>query len=281
MEDIELWQGDCLELMDRIPDGSVDCIICDLPYGITRNKWDSVIPFNDYIETSRGLVSKEEFLMDCFKHNMFYDEALEYFESHKQKGLWTQYKRIIKDNGAIVLFGSGMFTADLMESNKEMWRYNLIWQKTQPTGFQNANRMPLRDHEDMCVFYKKLPIYHPQKTSGHVRKVSKAEHKRNCKESTNYNKIEFCSYDSTERFPKSVWKFAKDSQKCALTPTQKPLALIEELIKTYTNEGDLVLDSCMGSNTTGLACKNLGRKYIGIEKDEGTFQIATERMRCV
>lgn len=278
MEDVELWQGDCLELMDRIPDGSVDCIICDLPYGITRNKWDSVIPFNDYIETSRGLVSKEEFLMDCFKHNIPYDEALEYFETHKQTGLWTQYKRVIKDNGAIVLFGSGMFTADLMESNKEMWRYNLIWQKTQPTGFQNANRMPLRDHEDMCVFYKKLPVYHPQKTDGHIRKVSKAEHKRNCKESTNYNKIEFRSYDSTERFPKSVWKFAKDSQKSALTPTQKPLALIEELIKTYTDEGDLVLDSCMGSNTTGLACKNLNRRYIGIEKDQDTFQIAVNRI---
>lgn len=279
MEDFELWQGDCLSLMDRIPDGSVDCIICDLPYGITKNKWDSVIPFNDYTETSKGLVNRGEFLMDCFKHGVSYDEALEYFEAHKQKGLWTQYKRVIKDNGAIILFGSGMFTADLMESNREMWRYNLIWQKTQPTGFQNANRMPLRDHEDMSVFYKKLPVYHPQKTGGHVRKVSKAEHKRNCKESTNYNKIEFHSYDSTERFPKSVWKFAKDSQKSALTPTQKPLALIEELIKTYTDEEDCVLDSCMGSNTTGLACKNLNRRYIGIEKDEDTFQIAVNRIR--
>lgn len=240
MKDIELWHGDCLELMNDIPDKSVDCIITDLPYGQkSRNKWDVVIPFVP---------------------------------------LWKQYERIIKDNGAIILFGNGMFTAELMMSNKKLWKYNLIWEKTQPTGFYNAKKMPLRNHEDICIFYKKPPTYNPQKTTGHVRKVSKAEHKVNCKQSTDYGEAGLTTYDSTERYPKSVWKFAKDTQKVALHATQKPLALIEELVKTYTNEGDLVLDSCCGSNTTGLAAKNLHRRYIGIEKDYDIFQIAKQRI---
>lgn len=240
MRDIDLWQGDCLELMNNIPDKSVDCIITDLPYQQTqRNKWDIMIPFEP---------------------------------------LWKQYKRIIKDNGAIILFANGMFTAELMMSNKGMWRYNLIWEKTQPTGFLNAKKMPLRNHEDICVFYKKLPTYNPQMTTGHKRKVSKAEYKINCKNTTDYGDHGLTTYDSTERYPKSVWRFAKDVQKSALHPTQKPVALIEELIKTYTNPGDVILDSCMGSGTTGVAAKNLGRRFIGIEKEQKYFEIAKERI---
>ncbi len=236
----ELWQGDCLELMDDILDKSIDAIITDLPYGQkSRNKWDSIIPF---------------------------------------ELLWKQYKRIIKDNGAIVLFGNGMFTAELMLSNKSMWRYNLIWEKTQPTGFLNAKKMPLRNHEDICVFYKKLPTYNPQKTIGHIRKVSKAEHKVGCKNTTDYGEYGLTTYDSTERYPKSVWKFAKDIQKSALHPTQKPVALIEEIIKTYTNEGDILLDSCAGSMTTGIATINTNRKVICIEKDKEIFEIGRNRV---
>ena len=239
-KDYELWQGDCLQLMNRIADKSVDCIITDLPYGQTsRNKWDEIIPFD---------------------------------------ALWKHYKRIIKDSGAIILFANGMFTAKLMMSNPKMWRYNLIWQKTQPTGFLNAKKMPMRNHEDICVFYKKPPTYNPQKTTGHIRKVSKAEHKVGCISTTDYREHGLTTYDSTERYPLSVWKFAKDVQKSALHPTQKPLALIEELIKTYTNEGDLVLDSCMGSNTTGLGCLKLNRRYIGIEKDSKFFEVAKQRI---
>lgn len=226
--------------MQNIPDESVDMICCDLPYGQTsRNKWDIVIPFEP---------------------------------------LWKEYKRIIKEHGTIILFGNGMFTAELMMSNKNLWRYNLIWEKTQPTGFLNAKKMPLRNHEDICVFYKKPPTYNPQMTTGHPRKVSKAEHKVGCKNTTDYGEHGLSTYDSTERYPKSVWKFSKDSQKSALHPTQKPLALVEELIKTYTNEGDLVMDNCMGSNTTGLACMNLHRGYIGIENDEQMFEIAQNRI---
>lgn len=229
--------------MKNIEDKSIDMILCDLPYGVTaRNKWDTVIPFDK---------------------------------------LWEQYDRIIKTNGVIVLFGSGMFTAELMMSNKKMWKYNIIWEKTQPTGHLNAKRMPLRNHEDICVFYKSQPTYNPQKTTGHVRKVSKAEHKINSKQTTNYGEHGLTTYDSTERYPKSVWVFPKDIQKSALHPTQKPIALIEELIKTYTNEEDLVLDNCMGSGTTAVGCINTNRNYIGFELDNTYYEIATERIKTL
>lgn len=229
--------------MKYIQECSIDLILCDLPFGQTaRNRWDSVIPFNDYVVITEGKkelnMYKNEFLLYCYKNNLCnYQDATIYFDENKRDGLWTFYNKIIKENGAIVLFGNGMFTADLMESNRGMWRYNLIWQKTQPTGFLNAKKMPLRSHEDMCVFYKKPPIYNPQKTTGHVRKVSKAEHKLNCKETTDYGQHGLSSYDSTERYPKSVWTFAKDSQKSALHPTQKPLSLCIDIIRTYTNMG--------------------------------------------
>lgn len=235
-----LKRGDCLELMKEIPDKSIDMILCDLPFGQTaRNKWDYVIPFDL---------------------------------------LWKQYNRIIKDNGAIVLFANGMFTADLIQSNRKMWRYNLVWEKAQPTGFLNANRMPLRAHEDICVFYKKLPTYNPQKTTGHSRKVTKAEHRKSCKDSPDYNGFGLTSYDSTERYPRSVLRFSKDIQKSAVHPTQKPVALLEYLIKTYTNEDDTVLDNCMGSGSTGVACVNTERKFIGFELDSHFYEIAQERI---
>lgn len=235
-----IYDMDCIEGMKRIPDCSVDMILCDLPYGQTkRNDWDIIIPYQP---------------------------------------LWEQYKRIIKDNGAIVLFASGMFTAELMLSNKSMWKYNIIWEKTQPTGFLNAKKMPLRSHEDICVFYKKLPTYNPQKTSGHTRKVSKSEHKTNCKITTNYGEHGMTTYDSTERYPKSVWRFAKDSQTSALHPTQKPVALCEYLIKTYTNPGDIVLDNCMGSGTTAVAAIRTGRNFIGFEISPEYCEIANQRI---
>lgn len=236
----DLYLGDCLEIMPQISHKSIDMILCDLPYGITaRNKWDTIIPF---------------------------------------ELLWRQYERIIKDNGVIVLFGSGMFTANLMLSNKKLWRYNIIWEKTQPTGFLNAQKMPLRSHEDICIFYKKLPTYNPQKTSNHKRKVSLASHKITSKQSTNYHEIKLTSYDSTERYPKSVLRFAKDIQKSALHPTQKPVALLEYLIKTYTNPNETVLDNCMGSGSVGVACINTNRNFIGIELDESYFNIAKLRI---
>lgn len=240
METNTIFHMDCLEGMKNIPSGSVDLIITDLPYGVTRNKWDSVLPLDQ---------------------------------------LWKQYKRIIKKNGAIILFGSGMFTADLMESNRAMWRYNLIYQKTSPTGFLNAKRMPMRCHEDICVFCKKLPTYNPQKTTGHIRKISTVKQRKIHTKTTNYGDYKFHSYDSTKRYPQSVLTFKRDTQTSSIHPTQKPVALIEYLIKTYSNESDLVLDSCMGSGTTAIAAINTNRQYIGFETDQDYYKKSMERIR--
>ena len=209
----KIYKGDCLNIMQGIPNESVDMIICDLPYGVTKNKWDSIIDL---------------------------------------KLLWEQYERIIKKNGIIVLHGQDKFSARLMLSNEKLHKYNLIWEKTTPTGHLNAKKMPLRSHEDLLIFYKKLPTYHPQKTTGHERKVTTAKHQRNSKKTTSYGKQRSTSYDSTERYPKSVLTFATDRQKSALHPTQKPVALLEYLIKSYTNEGDLVLDNCAGSGSVEI-----------------------------
>ena len=239
MSEIELLHGDCLELMKDIPDGSVDMILADLPYGTTQNKWDEVIPFEP---------------------------------------LWEQYERAIKDNGAIVLFAQTPFDKVLGASNLKLLRYEWIWEKTTATGHLNANRMPMKAHENILVFYKKLPTYNPQKTTGHERKVSSAKHKRHSKKSDVYGDHDLTSYDSTERYPRSVQMFATDKQKSNLHPTQKPVALFEYLIKTYTNKGETVLDNVMGSGTTGVACKNLNRNFIGMELDEMYFNKAKERI---
>lgn len=233
-----IYNEDCIIGMERIKDHSIDAIITDLPFGTTKNKWDSVIPFTL---------------------------------------LWDQYKRVIKDNGVVLLFGQGMFTAQLMVSNPKWWRYNLIWEKTQPTGFLNAHRMPLRAHEDICVFYKKKPVYNPIMRHG-VRKVSSAYSKRNAIKTSNYGDFQPKDYDSNLRFPTSVLCFSKDIQFSAIHPTQKPVALLEWLIKTYTNPGNIVLDSCSGSGTTAVACFNTGRKYICFERDERYYQLSVERV---
>jgi len=197
MSNIKLIHGDCLVEMENISDRSVNVVLADLPYEQTKNKWDVMIPIDK---------------------------------------LWSHYKRIITDNGIIILFGQGVFSARLILSNEKMYRYTIIWEKTSPTGHLNAKRMPLRSHEDILVFYNKLPTYNPQKTTGHKRKVSSAKHKQNCKETENYGKHGLTSYDSTERYPKSVWKFATDKQKSSLHSTQKPVLLLEELIKDITDE---------------------------------------------
>lgn len=238
---MKLLQGDCLELMKDIPDKSIDMILCDLPYGITNCKWDTVIPFEP---------------------------------------LWEQYKRIIKDNGAIVLFGSQPFTSALVMSNPKWFKYEWIWIKSRPTGFLNAKKMPMKEHENICVFYKKLPIYNPQmqERSSRGQKLIGSNHRHSTSSSENYRPgiKERISITPELRHPSSTQKFDKGER--GVHPTQKPVALCEYLIKTYTNEGDLVLDNCMGSGTTGVACANLNRDFIGMELDEKYFQIAYDRI---
>jgi site-specific DNA-methyltransferase (adenine-specific) len=236
---VQVLQGDCLELMPELASESVDMILCDLPYGTTQNKWDSIIPLEP---------------------------------------LWEQYERIIKPNGAIVLTAQSPFDKVLACSNLSLFRYEWIWEKTNATGHLNAKRMPMKAHENVLVFYKSLPTYNPQKTTGHERKVSTAEHRRGSKLSSNYGEYVPNGYDSTERFPRSVQVFPMDKQKSKLHPTQKPVALMEYLIKTYTNPGDLVLDNACGSGSTGVAALNLGRRFLGMELDKEYANIARNRV---
>lgn len=236
----QIHNMDCLEGMKLLQSKSIDMILCDLPYGVTaRNKWDVIIPFDK---------------------------------------LWEQYERIIKDDGAIVLTATQPFASKLIVSNPKLFRYDWIWEKTTPTGHLNAKKMPMRAHESILVFYKKLPTYNPIKTTGHERKVSKAEHKANCIMSTNYNEYGLKTYESTERYPRSVQRFSTDKQKEALHPTQKPVALFEYLIKTYTNEGETVLDTCMGSGTTAVAAINTNRNFIGFEISKEYCAAAKKRI---
>ena len=196
--------------------------------------------------------------------------------------LWIHYKRIIKDNGAILLFGQTPFDKVLGCSNLEWLRYEWIWEKTQATGHLNAKKMPMKAHENILVFYKNFPTFNPQKTQGHKRKVSTAHHKRNTSTGLIYGKCDnFSDYDSTERFPRSVQIFASDKQKENLHSTQKPLALCEYLIKSYSNEGDVILDNCAGSFTTIIAAINTSRQYIGIEKEEEYFNVGKERIEKI
>lgn len=237
MSKYELHLGDCLEVMKSIPAGSVDMILCDLPYGTTQNKWDSVIPF---------------------------------------EALWTHYNRICK--GAIVLTSAQPFTSVLIVSNLRQFKYQWVWNKSKVTGVLNAKKQPLRNHEDICVFYQKQPTYNPQ---GVVNcNIQSSTGVSGGKSSANYGEIrqtESGKYTQRQTgYPRSVLSIASEGK--TVHPTQKPVALMEYLIRTYTNEGDTVLDNCMGSGTTGVACMNTGRRFIGIEMDAGYFQIAQDRI---
>lgn len=245
---MQLLQGDCLELMKDIPNGSVNMILCDLPYGVTRNSWDSEISLDK---------------------------------------LWKEYKRITKPNAAICLFCDGMFMAKLMMSNHSMWRYNLVWDKVLASGFLNANRMPLRRTEEIAVFYSKQPTYNPQKTKGKpnhskgkaVGKVSDDE------DQTNNNYGNYTIVDNNRelgdmKHPTSLLTFSKSHPSVCKHPTEKPVELLEWLIKSYTNEGEVVLDNCMGSGSTGVACVNTNRDFIGMELDDKYFTIAKERIEA-
>ena len=225
--------GDCLELMQEVPAGSVDMILCDLPYGTTANKWDVRI-----------------------------DTAL----------LWAEYERIIKANGAIVLFAQVPFNITLGNSNRRLLRYEWVWVKEQGTGFLNAKKMPLKIHENILVFYKRLPTYNPQFTKGKPYTTNgTGNHSSNYRKGRAFNTV-----NTGTRCPVDVLYFPREKEK--LHPTQKPLALCEYLIKTYTNEGDTVLDNCMGSGTTCVAAANTKRHFIGFELCREYYEIAKNRI---
>ena len=229
-------RGDCLELMNGIPDESIDMILADLPYNTTQNKWDNIIDLNK---------------------------------------LWCQYNRIIKSKGVIVLTAASHFTTKLINSNKEMFKYKLVWNKNSTSGFLNANRMPLRQHEDIVVFYKNLGTYNPQKHKGKQRyKGGKKYANNGCY--GEYKPTERIKYDTY--YPSSIISISNSNQKEKRHPTEKPAELFEYLIKTYTNKGDLVLDNVAGSGTTGVACQNTDRHYILIEKEQKYIDVIKERL---
>lgn len=234
---IDLRLGDCLELMKAVPDGSIDAIITDPPYQITACKWDKIIPFN---------------LM------------------------WEQLNRIIKPNGAIVLFGSQPFTSALIMSNPKMFKYELIWHKSHPTGFASSKKRTMKYHENILIFYNNQPTYNPQMTKGkpnhwNINKAGKVSNSQ-----PKLGEIENKNGDN--KFPNSVMYFNSPNRNGILHPTQKPLPLLEHLIKTYTNENETVLDFTFGSGTTAIACLNTNRNFIGMELDKGYFNIAKQRV---
>jgi site-specific DNA-methyltransferase (adenine-specific) len=240
----KVFNEDCLTGMQHIPDKSVDMILCDLPYGTTACKWDVIIPFEP---------------------------------------LWKQYERVIKDNGAIVLTASQPFTSALVMSNPKMFKYEWIWDKRVGSNFANAKYMPLKFHENIIIFYKKTPVYHSEliktdkKSSPNKGKVFNSS--LNCASSFKRHIYSETGY----RQANSIITFNSQVGECnninRIHPTQKPVALFEYLIKTYTNEGETVLDNCMGSGTTAIACINTGRNYIGFEKEEKYFNIIQERIK--
>lgn len=240
MELNRIYNEDCLEGMKRIPDKSIDMILCDLPYGTTVCKWDTVIPF---------------------------------------ESLWEQYERVVKDNGAIVLFGSEPFASHLRLSAEKLYRYDWYWNKSKAVGFFNVKKMPLKSVETISVFYKQQPIYNPQGLKKFGKVVKNADGHKNKKHITGQNggtlKEDFYFREYTNH-PRQILDFSIESK--PKHPTQKPVALFEYLIRTYTNEGETVLDNCMGSGTTAIACMNTNRNYIGFELDETYYKIANERI---
>ena len=236
---IELLQGDCLEVMKEIPDGSIDAIITDPPYGTTACKWDSVIRFEP---------------------------------------MWEQLNRIIKPNGAIVLFGSEPFSSALRMSNIKNYKYDWVWNKDRPSGHLNAKRQPMRDVENISVFYKKQCTYNPIMTIGKKsNSIGKAINDLTCKNNSVYGDHKRVNREGNEKYPRQILKYSRPHP--PIHPTQKPILLMEYLIKTYTNEGDTVLDFTMGSGSTLVACDNLNRNGIGIEMDEAYFKIAEQRIK--
>lgn len=234
---IDIYEGDCLEIMSNIADDKIDLLLVDLPYGTTNCKWDIILPFDK---------------------------------------LWYHYNRIVKENGAMIFTATQPFTSLLINSNLKNFKYNLVWEKSKATGYLNAKKQPMRAHEDICVFYRKQPVYNPIMREGNPYYRGSAHRPTDV-----YGKQKEVLVENKTglRHPRSVFYFkTAESEGKVIHPTQKPVSLMEYLIKTFSNEGDTILDSCMGVGTTGIASIRTKRKFIGIEKDKNYFQLARKRI---
>lgn len=237
MNKVQLQKGDCIKLMHELPDKSVDMILCDLPYGITNHKWDSIIPYDD---------------------------------------LWTEYERIIKDNGAIVLFGAEPFSTKLRMSNIKLYRYDWVWLKSRATLFQMSHKRPMNKHELISVFYKHLPTYNPQMSKGKPYKTN-GRRERKASGFLSSGMVNIPRNNKGTRYPTTILDFPNSNAK-RYHPTEKPINILSYLIKTYTNENEVVLDNCMGSGSTGVACIRNNRKFIGFELNGHYFEVAQKRI---
>ena len=244
----QVFLGDCLELYKNLEPKSIDLILTDLPYGITQNKWDSIIPFDK---------------------------------------LWEMVNYLLKQNGAFITTASQPFTSALVMSNPKMFKYEWIWSKVSTTGFLNAKKMPLKAHENILVFYSKQPIYNPQKTDRTDKEIRRGRKNKTYENNNTGNYGKFVNnvsedYEFDKKHPNSILIYSNGNgwSKIGNHPTQKPVALFEYLLKTYSNENMTIFDPCMGSGTTGVACKNLNRNFIGIEKDEAYFKMAEQRINA-
>jgi site-specific DNA-methyltransferase (adenine-specific) len=239
MEVNKIYNEDCLETLKRLPDSSIDLMLTDPPYNVTRNEWDKPIDLDV---------------------------------------LWLEWHRVVKPNGAIVITSQQPFTTDLINSNRKYFRYDLIWEKSRCTGFLNANKMPMRSHEHILVFYKELPIFNPQKTKGNPNHISNGKISSKGK-NNNYGKFEqLARFRTEDKFPKSVIYFEQNDPNVIIHPTQKSLDLFRWLVLSYSNENDLVFDGYMGSGTTAMACIEENRRFLGSELNKEYYDKATKRI---
>ncbi len=270
------YRIDCMKGLNKIKDGSVDMVLCDLPYGVTANSWDKIIPMNDYVVVGGRRLNAEQYFLYCFSRGLDVEAAHDSWDIHRKRGLWYHYKRVTKEKGVIVLTACQPFTTKLINSNFGMFRYVWIWQKSIKTNFFHAKKMPLREHEEIVVFYNKPPTYNPEGLKDCSIKNSSVGLK-----SVNYNFVQKKAYVQTKKgYPSSVLKIANPNQD-NFHPTQKPLELGRYLVRTYSNKGDLVLDNACGSGTFLVAAKVEGRDFIGFETDKVYFKKLQSRLREV
>jgi site-specific DNA-methyltransferase (adenine-specific) len=276
-----IYNEDSIIGLNKIKDKSIDMILADLPYETTQNHWDTLIPLNNFIEIKIKNKLKKlnytEFLVYEFKKNKNYNETKEFWEKNKKIGLWTHYNRVLKENGVVVLTSQNKFTRILLESNKKYFRYSLVWEKTKAGGFLNAKRMPLQAHEDILIFYKKLPTYNPQMMEGKPY-TKTAKTNGDGKSYGKFDRVGKKVVNNGKRFPRSIIKISNDNHN-SLHSTQKPIELFEWLIKTYSNKNDIILDNTIGSGTTAIAALKNERYFIGFEKDKKIFDICIKRIK--
>lgn len=277
----KVYNEDCMIGMEKIKDKSIDMILCDLPYGTTQNKWDCILPLNDYIEVEVKnktiCMSQNDYKLYCFEKGISHDEFTLTWHQQYKKGLWTHYKRIIKDTGAIVLFGAQPFSSKLINSNIKDFKYDWAWAKTKGTGHLNAKKQPLRDKEDILVFYKQQCKYNPQFSKGEPYDGSKRAGKKH--QTSSYGEHgQHREQNDGKRYPRQLIKFDIVGRG-SLHPTQKPIELLEYLINTYTDENEIVLDNCMGVGSTAVSCINTKRHFIGFELNKEYYLTSQKRLQ--